>query len=251
MEPRNTTRSRKIARWATTAIWIVLLFPFIRPIIDTNVQRLAAEREWDKFLSSNWGGIMIIASQLLASVYFWGLLGLALGITGTLWFLEWFGPGSKKYRPQFGLPQPSSASKEYVEWGIPVVVKTDMENCEVSFFNDEMPSIGHGIPLRWKTRDGDRAMLNMAKDVLYTVAIIARKEPPSKDLEGGAAICDDNYYKGSGPYRMIPAGKSGEFWIEVRSGLRRWRSPKYMARIPILGLSNGSLTVIPSVFRPQ
>ena len=74
-------RSRKILRWAITAVFVITLLP----VINLNVERLAEQRGWDQILSQRWDAVISIMASIATNPWFLVVLGTAFGGTLFIW----------------------------------------------------------------------------------------------------------------------------------------------------------------------
>ena len=167
------------------------------------------------------------------------------------------GPARKAWRamsprPEFLPPQQRAGVHDTPTlsyWHVPISLKRPLlgkkkfERCTIwliRLWGENAP--GEGIALRWQSRDGP----SVSRETLVygeTIPVpIARRDEAETNP---AVITNENYLNSRGKDIKWPLTTGRyEFWLEVRAGHKRWRSPhRYVLKVPPDSVSNGHFTL--------
>ncbi len=131
-------------------------------------------------------------------------------------------------------------------WHVPVTIRNwgkikDSTICLIRLPGEDSP--GDGIALRWQSRDHANGVsrATLRKGERLAVPIVFRLEGG----DGSAIITNENWLMHrETKWKLEPRGMPYEFWLEVRRGNSRWRSPyRYAIGVPPPEVSNGHFTL--------
>ena len=100
---------RRVILWVFS---VVLLGLVAVPLIQQNVQKLAAERHWDEFLSSRYSRWSADVGTLAQHSWFWLTLGFFAGGVGVGWLLEYLHSSHDAQEPPL---TPTAATKAEIK----------------------------------------------------------------------------------------------------------------------------------------